>query len=198
MVWFLLLLFCRGCAVVASSFVPVSSCGVGLPPSVAALVAGARSVAFSGSRSVVPPVLSAVCALVSPRALVAVGCAGGVDAAVRSLVCGCSVFPAASFSASSWAGRLALRSAAVVRAGAGRSPALVLVFPSGVCPAGLAPSPLVSACFCGLGSGSWASAAFAAGLGAPLLVFSPVGVPAWGFSSLGAGWWLLAPSPSLF
>lgn len=183
---------------VASLFAPVSSCGVGLPPSVVALVAGARSVAFSGSRSVVPPVLASVLALVSPRAFVAVGCASGVDAAVRSSVCGCSVFSASSFAASSWAGRLALRSAAVVRAGAGRSPALVLVFPSGACPRGLAPSPSVSACFAGFGSGSWSSAAFAAGLGAPLLVFSPVGVPAWGFASLGAGWWLLSPSPSLF
>ncbi|TAE23039.1 MAG: hypothetical protein EAZ92_15145 [Candidatus Kapaibacterium sp.] len=197
---FLLFLFRRGCAVVASLSAPVSSssCGVGLPPSVVALVAGARSVAFSGSRSVVPPVLASIVACVSPRAFVAVGCASGVDAAVRASVVGCSVFSAASFAASSWAGRLALRSAAVVRAGAARSPALVVVFPSGACPRGLSPSPSVSGCFSGLGSGSWSSAAFAAGLGAPLLVFSPVGVPSWGFSSLGGGWFLLSPSPSLF
>jgi hypothetical protein len=193
---FLLLLFLEGCVVVASSLAPVV--GSVLPPPVAALVAGARSLAFSGSRSVVPSVLAPVLALVSPRAFVAVGCASGVDAAVRSGLEGACVFRAASFSASSWSARLALRSAAVVRAGSGRSPSLVVVFPSSVCPRGLAPSPVVSACFAGFGSGSWASAAFAAGLGVPLLVFAPLGVPAWGFVSLGSGWWLLSPSPSLF
>ncbi len=187
---------------VASSLASVV--GSVLPPSVVALVAGARSLAFSGSRSVVPPVLAPVLSLVSPRAFVAVGCASGVDAAVRSGLEGACVFRAASFSASShrndggWSARLALRSAAVVRAGSGRSPSLVVVFPSSVCPRGLAPSPVVSACFAGFGSGSWASAAFAAGLGVPLLVFAPLGVPAWGFAALGAGWFVLSPSPSLF
>jgi hypothetical protein len=193
---FLLLLFLEGCVVVASSLASVV--GSVLPPSVVALVAGARSLAFSGSRSVVPSVLAPVLSLVSPRAFVAVGCASGVDAAVRSGLEGACVFRAASFSASSWSARLALRSAAVVRAGSGRSPSLVVVFPSSVCPAGLVPSSSPSLCFRGLGSGSWASAAFAAGLGVPLLVFAPLGVPAWGFAALGAGWFVLSPSPSLF
>lgn len=192
---FLLLLFLEGCAVVASSLAPV-------PASVLALVGGAGAVGFSGSRSVAPSCVGVVCSAVSPRALVGVGCASGVDAVVRASVCGCSVFSAASFSASSWAGRLVLRSAAVVRFVASASlragGAVFVVFPSAVCPAGLVPSSVVSACFAGFGSGSWASAAFAAGLGVPLLVFAPLGVPAWGFASLGAGWWLLSPSPSLF
>ena len=192
---FFLLLFCRGCVVVASSFASV-------PASVLSLVGGAGAVGFSGSRSVVPLCLASVCSAVSPRAFVAVGCASGVDAAVRASVVGCAVFSAASFSASSWAGRLVLRSAAVVRCVASASSraggSVFVVFPSSVCPRGLAPSSSVSGCFSGLGSGSWASAAFAAGLGVPLLVFAPFGVPSWGFSSLGSGWWLLAPSPSLF
>lgn len=182
---------------VAASFSPSF-----VPASVLALVGGAGAVGFSGSRSVVPACLGSVCAAVSPRALVAVGCAGGVDAAVRVSVLGASVFSAASFSASSWAGRLVLRSAAVVRFVASASSraggSVFVVFPSAVCPAGLVPSPVVSACFAGFGSGSWASAAFAAGLGVPLLVFSPVGVPSWGFVSFGSGWFLLPASPSLF
>ena len=171
-----------------------------VPASVLALVGGAGAVGFSGSRSVVPPCLGAVRAAVSPSALVGVGCASGVDGFVRGAVLGASVFRASSFSASSWAGRLALRSAAVVRFVAGASAraggAVFVVLPSGACPAGLVPSPSSSVCFRGLGSGSWASAALAAGLGVPLVVFAPFGVPSWGFSSLGAGWFLLPASPS--
>jgi hypothetical protein len=180
----------------------VASFLASVPASVLALVGGAGAVGFSGSRSVAPSCVGVVCSAVSPRALVGVGCASGVDAVVRASVCGCSVFSAASFSASSWSGRLVLRSAAVVRFVASASSraggAVFVVFPSAVCPAGLVPSSVVSACFAGFGSGSWASAAFAAGLGVPLLVFAPLGVPSWGFVALGAGWWLLSPSPSLF
>jgi len=186
----------------------VASSLASVPASVLALVGGAGAVGFSGSRSVAPSCVGVVCSAVSPRALVGVGCASGVDAVVRASVCGCSVFSAASFSASSWSGRLVLRSAAVVRFVASASSrrhrndglggAVFVVFPSAVCPAGLVPSSVVSACFAGFGSGSWASAAFAAGLGVPLLVFAPLGVPSWGFVPLGAGWFVLSPSPSLF
>jgi hypothetical protein len=190
--------------VIASALSPACA---SVPASVLAIVAGAGAVGFSGSRTIgagsaVPECVATVCAAVSPRALVSVGCAAGVDSLVRSLVCGASVFRASSFSASSFVGRLVLRSAAVVRfvAACGR-PSVFVVFPSSACPAGLLPSPVVSRCFRGLGSGSWASAAFAAGLGVPLLVFSPsdsLGVPAWGFAPLGSGWFLLAPPPALF
>jgi hypothetical protein len=173
--------------------------GALVPSSVLSLVAGASALAFSGSRSVVPPVLAPVLAVVSPRAFVAVGCASGVDALVRSSVLGCTVYSARSFSASSWVGRLVLRSAAVVSAVAPRAGSLVVVFPSGACPVGLVPSPSSSVCFRGLGSGSWATAAFAAGCGASVLVFSPLGVPSsWGFSSLGGGWFVVSSVPSLF
>jgi hypothetical protein len=195
--------------VVASAFSSLASASVcpSVPASVLSLVGGAGVVGFSGSRSVVPVCVGAVCGAVSPRALVGVGCAAGVDSVVRSSVCGCSVFSASSFAASSWAGRLVLRSVALVRFVAGASGraggAVFVVFPSAACPAGLVPSSSSSVCFRGLGSGSWASAAFAAGLGVPVVVFAPFGVPAWGFSSLGSercaqGWWLLSPAPSLF
>jgi hypothetical protein len=173
--------------------------GALVPASVLSLVAGASALAFSGSRSVVPPVLAPVLAVVPPRAFVAVGCASGVDALVRSSVLGCTVYSAKSFVASSWVGRLVLRSAAVVAAVAPRVGSLVVVFPSGACPSGLMPSSASSQCFRGLGSGSWATAAFAVGSGASVLVFSPLGVPSgWGFVALGSGWFVVASVPSLF
>jgi len=52
------------------------------------------------------------------------------------------------------------------------------------------PSASPSRCFSGGGSGSWASAALAVGLGVPVLLWLPVGVQppaAWGFVSLGGG-----------
>ena len=179
------------------------SSSASVPASVLALVAGAGAVGFSGSRSVVPACVGAVCAAVSSSAFVAVGCARGVDCAVRSLVLGACVFSASSFAGSPVA-RLVARSAAVVGAcvgaGSGRSGgSLFVAFPSSACPAGLVPSASVSRCFRGLGSGSWASAALAAGSGASVLVFSPFGVPSgWGFSPLGGGWFLLSAAPSLF
>src|SRR5690606_34124227 len=98
------------------------------------------------------------------------------------------------FSASSFGsgrGAFARRSVAVVRAVASSPAGVWVSFPQSACPAGLLPSRSSSACFCGLGSGSWASLAFAVGLGVPSFVWLPAGVvpPAgWGFLSLGGGW----------
>ena len=146
-------------------------------------------VGLSGSRSLSPAfaplVRRVVASVVASGRPVAVGCAAGLDAVVRSACPSAVVFSAASFGV----GRasFARRSAALVSA----CSALV-VFPSSPCPAGLAPSASASACFCGLGSGSWASAAFAAGLGLPVVVF-PCGfsaLPSWGsWSVAGAGCW---------
>ena len=146
-------------------------------------------VGFSGSRSLSPAfaplVRRVVASVVGSGRPVAVGCAAGLDAVVRSACPSAVVFSAASFGV----GRssFARRSAALVSA----CSALV-VFPSSPCPAGLVPSASASACFCGLGSGSWASAAFAAGLGLPVVVF-PCGfsaLPSWGaWSVAGAGCW---------
>jgi hypothetical protein len=172
------------------------------PPAVLSLVAAAPAVGFSGSRSL-PAVsvaaLRSVSASVLPSASVSVGCAAGADAVARGLFPSAQVF---SVSSGRWgAGRSAFarRSVAVVSAvlSAGGPAGLWCFFPSAGCPVGLLPSARSSRCFCGLGSGSWASAAFALGSGLPLLAFLPPGVsppPGWGFSSLGGGWWVARPA----
>ncbi|MBW4523471.1 MAG: hypothetical protein KME16_28020 [Scytolyngbya sp. HA4215-MV1] len=148
-------------------------------------------VGFSGSRrGCSAAALSAAFSRVASGASVFVGCASGVDAVVRCRFGSrCRVFSASSRSR----GGLAARSAGLVRAVAAAGGCWVS-FPSCACPAGLVPSPVSGRCFCGFGSGSWASLAFAVGLGVPCLVFSPWGVPAgWGFSALGRGWFVRVP-----
>lgn len=164
-----------------------------LPSSVSSLVSSAPAVGFSGSRSFVPYSVELVAAAVSAGVPVFVGCAAGVDAAARGFFPGARVFSAASFG--SGRGSFAGRSVAVVRAVAAAG-GLWVCFPSGVCPSGLAPSASSSRAFCGAGSGSWASLAFAVGLGVPCLVWCFAPPVVWGFSSLGDGWWFRsAPIP---
>jgi hypothetical protein len=148
-----------------------------------AVLAALRSacVGFSGSRSVVPPVLSSCCAAVPSSSVVLVGCAGGVDAAVRR------AFPSAVVFSVGFSGRgaFAARSSAFVRSLQARG-GVLFSFPSGACPAGLLPS---SSWRSAGGSGSWGSLALAIGLGVPCFVFCPAGVPSgWGFEPLGGGW----------
>ena len=166
------------------------------------------AVGFTGSRSLPASfrvlVASAVAGLAP--APVVVGCAAGADAFVRSAAPGARVFRAASF-AGPWRGRLAARSAAMVRFVAASPSPLLVGFVSGSCPAGLVPSPAASACFAGVGSGSWASLALAAGLGVPVVVFwcgpGPVALPpAWGSwvaagGPLVGGWRLVPPAVQL-
>jgi hypothetical protein len=91
------------------------------------------------------------------------------------------------FSAAAFAGlgraAFAARAAALVRAVAASGPGCgVVVFVAGPCPAGLVPSPSSSRCWGGFGSGSWSEAAFAAGLGLPVVVFlcgPAASLPAW-------------------
>ncbi|WP_126148331.1 hypothetical protein [Synechococcus elongatus] len=150
-------------------------------------------VGFSGSRAPSPASLSAVAVALSrlsPSAAVLVGCAAGVDQAVRQSCPRASVFSASQFG--SGRGSFAARSVAFVRSLAAASGCLVS-FPSGACPVAVVPSARPASCFCGSGSGSWASAAFAVGLGVPVLLFASA-VPAWGFVSLGRGWWLHLPA----
>jgi hypothetical protein len=165
-----------------------------LPSAVSSLVSSASAVGFSGSRSFVPYSVELVAAAVPAGVPVFVGCARGVDAAARALFPSARVFSASAFG--SGRGSFAARSAACVRA-VQSAGGVWVCFPSGLCPAGLAPSASSSRAFCGSGSGSWASLAFAAGLGLPCLVwcFAPPAV--WGFSSLGGAWWFRsAPVPA--
>ncbi len=175
---------------------PVRCPRFGLPAAVVSVLSRAGAVGFSGSRSSVPLVCSVVAAAVSGlRCPVFVGCAAGVDAAFRGFFPGASVFSALSFGRGR--GSFAARSAAVVRAvavaGAGSAGSFLgglwVSFPSGSCPFGLLPSASSSRAFCGSGSGTWASAAFAVGSGLPVLLFGFSPPAGWGFVSLGGGWW---------
>ena len=174
-------------------------------PSVPACVARVFSVVggfsffgFSGSRSVVSSGCSVLAGLLRGRFFSGVvGCARGVDSFFASSFPGLSVCSASAFG--SGRSSFARRSIWVVESVA-RSSGLWCSFPACQCPSGLVPSGRSSRCFSGSGSGSWASLAYACGLGCACLVFLPAGVafpPGWslfGFSSLGGGWWF-APAP---
>ncbi len=172
----------------------------------AGVLAGSRSVGFSGSRSPSPAAVSALRSVFSSvrsgGVRVCVGCASGVDRLVRSAFAGSPSLLVFSASSPRFGGgggfraALARRSAACVRSVARGGRGLLVVVPSGACPSGVRPSPR----FRGCGSGSWGSAALAAGLGRRVVVWLPSGVapPAWsGFSwsCLGGGWWLCVPAP---
>lgn len=168
--------------------------GFGRPflfPLARGFVMSSALVGFSGSRSL-PARFGGLAAelagsVVASGRGVAVGCAPGLDALVRSACPEAEVFRVAG----SHAGAFVARSVSMVRAVAASGPGCgLVVVPGCACPGGLVPSPVASFCFCGLGSGSWASAALAAGLHVPVIVF---GLPA---SSLPSAWgeWVRASS----
>jgi hypothetical protein len=173
-------------AVVCLSRVPSSVLSAG------SVLARAGAVGFCGSRLGFPGrgelAFCSLLPLVPVGVPVLVGCARGVDSAVRLACPGASVFSVVGSSRAAFA----LRSVRFVSSLAARSGVLV-AFPGSACPVELAPSPSSSACFCGSGSGSWASVAFAVGLGVPVLVWVPrsAWLPSWGFRSLGGGWFLV-------
>jgi hypothetical protein len=138
-----------------------------------------------GARSGRVQLLSALAACA--RARVLVGDARGVDATVHQFCPTAEVFTVEG----SGRGAFAERSIRFVRALV-ESGGFLVSFPGQPCPVQLSPSPLSVECFCGLGSGSWASLAFARGLGVSCFVWVPDSrwVPGWGFSSLGGGWWV--------
>lgn len=143
---------------------------------------------FSGSRKWgrSPAPLAAAAAAVPGGASVFVGCATGVDGFFRLAFPSAEVFSVASGQWGSGRGAFAARSIACVRAVAAAS-GLWVSFPNSECPVGLLPSASSQACFCGSGSGSWASLAYALGSGVPSLVFL-------GLLSMPAGWGL-SPVP---
>ena len=137
-------------------------------------ISGARRPATCSLRA-----LTLVLGRLSPSTRVVVGCARGIDVAVRSTVPATRlhVFRASSFGFGP--GSYAARSIACVCAVAGGSPSCPwVVFPATSCPVGLMPSFYPAACFSGSSSGTWASLAFDVGLGVPCLVFLPPGVSA--------------------
>lgn len=139
-------------------------------------------VGFCGSRSLSsswsPLVARVVGGAFASRRSVAVGCAAGADALVRSAAGpsavarggSCFVFSVSSGRWGSGRSAFARRSAACVRSVAASGPSAAFVgFVSSPCPAGVVPasswrsgSPV---------SGSWSSLALAAGLGVRVVVF---------------------------
>lgn len=167
-----------------------------------AVAAPFTSFAFSGSRHDDSAVASAAACFpqVPSSALVIVGCAKGVDAAVRVAFPSAVVFRVEAFAIG---GR-------VVRASFARRSVAVVVrcveldglfcsFPLGACPVGLVPcaSP-----FGGFGAGSWSSLAFAVHCGCACFVScSPLCAPSWLVSRarfLGGSSWFVPAAPSLF
>ena len=169
-----------------------------LPPVLLARLASAPALGFSGSRSVVPPVLSPVVALAASASVpVLVGCAGGVDGYIRTAFVGMSDRLWLFEVEGEGRGAFAARSIRFVNS-LWQSQGVLFSVPSSACPVGLVPSMRSDRCFCGAGSGSWASLAFAAALGISCFVFldslpAPAG---WGLISLGDGWWWSYPAPS--
>lgn len=162
-----------------------------VPSLLVSALSGAASVGFCGSRSVVPPLSLwvSVASLVPAGAVVSCGCVGGLCGVARGSFPGAVVFSASSFG--SGPSSFVRRSVALVGSVAASPAAVWVSFPAVACPAGVLPSAVSSRCFCGGGSGSWASAAFAVGSGLPVFVWLPAGLVAprgWGFVSLGGGW----------
>jgi hypothetical protein len=148
-----------------------------------------KNIAFTGSRKgftnkTLVQTISRSVAFAGHSVLV--GCASGVDAIIRSVVPSAKIFSVASPSAGSVrtpAQALARRSMSMVQA------CSVLVgFASVPCPVGVSPSSH----FCGGGSGTWASLAYAVSKGLQVFVFVADGVilPSWS----GGAWVQACPS----
>jgi hypothetical protein len=155
------------------------------------LFSGLDTIGFSGSRSLSGAGLAALTSLFPLVPVGCHGCAAGADAAVRDAFTSCGRLCLFSVASERWGvGRAAFarRSAAIV--GAVPPGGLMVVVPSGACPAGVVPSRSFSGC----GSGSWGSAALALGTGRQVLLWLPTGSvpPVWAgvsWSAIG-DWWL--------
>lgn len=178
------------------------------------LIKGYKVFGFSGSRSC-PSSMGAALGLLGylPRtAHIYVGCASGVDACIRA-ASRTRPHPPTVFSVAPLLdgeknkGLLVRRSMACVQAVACVR-GLWCSFPSIACPSGVFPSQNSNTCFCGSGSGSWASLAYAVGSGCAALICMPAGIPppywvsrrALTICSLGGDYLYLSPQelPSIF
>ena len=164
--------------------------------SLASFVGSFPCVAFSGSR-VGSSSASVSCRAFLPvlgglSASVGVGCASGVDSVVRSAFPSASVFRVSSFLVGGRVARASfvLRSSALVSWCAARG-GLLVAFPLGACPVGVA----VSSSFRGCGSGSWGSVALALGLGCSVLVVSPASVSSAWFGALASRFRCVGAAP---
>jgi len=160
---------------------------------------------FSGSRrldvSHKPYVQEIVKQILDAGVQVGVGCASGLDSFVRNTKGFSSqgqVFKVSGNTPSAYA----QRSIKMVSTANHTRCASLLFWPQGSCPAGLLPNMSSSKCFCGKGSGTWATAAFAAGLGMSVYVFgmSKLSLPSswgvWSKTNLYKGGFKLVPKSS--
>ncbi len=164
-----------------------------LPAVLSSLLVSSPAVGISGSRApgtALVAALQAVLAAIPPAVPVVVGCGRGIDARTRAARPSARVVWAAGRAP----GLLAARSSQLARHVASVGGTLV-AFPSGPCPGGLVPARASAACFSGHGSGTWGTAALAAGLGISVAVFLPPGVaaPPWLGPAVAPGWHLYAP-----
>ncbi|MEB3831808.1 hypothetical protein, partial [Phormidium sp. CCY1219] len=147
-------------------------------------IARSSAVGFSGSRrspdAIAADNISAAIAAVPADVPISVGCQRGVDAFVRAACARAKVFSVSDFNILG-RGAYAARSIACVRS-VKVPDGLWISFPASDCPADLKPSSSSSRCFSGKGSGTWASLAFAVGLGVESLLWLPHGIspPPWG------------------
>jgi len=163
---------------------------------VSSLLADASCVGFSGSRSPSPASLAALGLAVAalPSGVpVLVGDAFGIDLRVRELIPAARVFVANPRTPQQLVGRsIACIQACTAARG------IWCAFPARPAPSGLWPSSSASACFSGLSSGTWASLAFALGLGLAAGVYLPAGVVApWPALAPASARWFVAQAPAV-
>lgn len=159
-----------------------------------------RAIAFSGSRSLAGNRYN-LCynlarAVSAAGYSVVTGCARGADAAVRSAVPLATIFSASDFG--SGKSSFARRSIEMIRSLPPES--ILVAFPDKPCPGQILPNASASKCFCGAGSGTWATIAYAAGLGHTIYLYGDT--PCWGkwipADGIFAGSLCLLPNLSLF
>ncbi|MFM5997965.1 MAG: hypothetical protein ACKO9U_25900 [Dolichospermum sp.] len=127
-----------------------------------------RNFGFSGSRLSVPKGCQQAANLIPENSTIFVGCAKGVDEYFRQRFPEAKVSKASDFGSDK--GSFVQRSAYVISFVKCRH-GLWVSFPDKECPIGLFPSDNKANCFCGMGSGTWASLAYALGWGVPCLVY---------------------------
>jgi hypothetical protein len=158
--------------------------------SVTKIIQSYKIIGFSGSRNEIDPVAgNLAAAAVEKGSLVVVGCARGVDEFFRSKFPDAQIYKVdRSLGKNGFAVR-SIECVETVKNG------LWVSFPGSACPVSLYPSERPNRCFCGSGSGSWASLAYAIGRNTEVLVYlgsipAPTG---WGLVQVSDGWYQFQP-----
>jgi hypothetical protein len=172
-----------------------------VPEIVSAILADAAAIGVTGSRSLddghTRREIRNLFAELRTGCPVLVGDARGVDAIVREITPRALVFRAVR--RTPW--DLAKRSAALVQELHRHPGAVLIALPRFACPRTLYPSDRMRECFCGLGAGTWATAALAVGCGIRVLVRMPARIIApehWPIQELEAQWYLAGPDMRIF